>query len=229
MTTVSHATLTGSNLHEPKGASTALINTVYVSDGAGSGTWQTIGNSQTDGMIGNMALIKSVAASSSSTIDFVHGVSGVILDSTYDNYEIFITGVQFSSASNGLSMIIGTGVGPTWQHSGYNGGQFSIGQGTSFATYGMTSAINLTNNSSVNTETYSVSNYQARVKFANPASGSFFNISADGTYVDNALYSERFNATGMYTTAIAVTGIRFLPYSGTITSGRFSLYGYRTS
>lgn len=34
-----HSTLTGSSLHEPKGADTAAVNTVYVSDGAGSGSW----------------------------------------------------------------------------------------------------------------------------------------------------------------------------------------------
>lgn len=34
-----HSTLTGANLHEPKGAASAAANTVYVADGAGSGAW----------------------------------------------------------------------------------------------------------------------------------------------------------------------------------------------
>lgn len=34
-----HKSLTGADLHEPKGADTALANQVYVSDGAGSGSW----------------------------------------------------------------------------------------------------------------------------------------------------------------------------------------------
>ena len=37
-----HAALTGASLHEPKGASGAANNTVYVSDGAGSGAWEKI-------------------------------------------------------------------------------------------------------------------------------------------------------------------------------------------
>lgn len=37
-----HKDLTGAELHEPKGQSTAAINTVYVADGAGSGTHQKI-------------------------------------------------------------------------------------------------------------------------------------------------------------------------------------------
>ena len=38
-----HASLTGADLHEPKGADAASANTVYVSSGSGSGTWQKVG------------------------------------------------------------------------------------------------------------------------------------------------------------------------------------------
>ena len=34
-----HSTLTGSNLHEPKGIASAAVDTVYVADGAGSGAF----------------------------------------------------------------------------------------------------------------------------------------------------------------------------------------------
>lgn len=37
--TVQHSALTGAELHEPKGAASAGAGTVYVADGAGSGTW----------------------------------------------------------------------------------------------------------------------------------------------------------------------------------------------
>lgn len=36
-----HASLTGANLHEPKGVSTATAGEVYHADGAGSGAWYT--------------------------------------------------------------------------------------------------------------------------------------------------------------------------------------------
>lgn len=39
MANVQHSALTDPNLHEPKGASTASNNEVYVADGAGSGSW----------------------------------------------------------------------------------------------------------------------------------------------------------------------------------------------
>jgi len=43
MANVAHSTLTGADLHEPKGISTAGVNTVYVANGAGSGTWSSSG------------------------------------------------------------------------------------------------------------------------------------------------------------------------------------------
>lgn len=39
MTTTIHKNLTGADLHEPKGADTALAGRVYVSNGSGSGVW----------------------------------------------------------------------------------------------------------------------------------------------------------------------------------------------
>lgn len=42
--TIPHSTLTGTDLHEPKGAASATINKVYVSDGAGSGAWTATGS-----------------------------------------------------------------------------------------------------------------------------------------------------------------------------------------
>lgn len=41
MANVAHNTLTGADLHEPKGVSSAAINTVYVADGVGSGAWSS--------------------------------------------------------------------------------------------------------------------------------------------------------------------------------------------
>lgn len=42
MGTISHASLTGSALHEPKGVASASSGAVYVANGAGSGTWTVL-------------------------------------------------------------------------------------------------------------------------------------------------------------------------------------------
>lgn len=43
---VAHSTLTGADLHEPKGVASASAGTVYVANGAGSGVWQKVGESE---------------------------------------------------------------------------------------------------------------------------------------------------------------------------------------
>ncbi len=40
-----HSTLTGADLHEPKGVESASSGTVYVANGSGSGSWSTIDSS----------------------------------------------------------------------------------------------------------------------------------------------------------------------------------------
>lgn len=54
MADVAHSTLTGSDLHECKGAGSAAANTVRVADGSGSGTWQKITASSIDSTIKNI-------------------------------------------------------------------------------------------------------------------------------------------------------------------------------
>jgi hypothetical protein len=50
---IEHVNATDPNIHEPKGASTAAINTVYVSDGAASGAWSKIPTQGLDGIAAN--------------------------------------------------------------------------------------------------------------------------------------------------------------------------------
>tara|TARA_R110002020_G_scaffold133108_4_gene297060 strand:- start:14792 stop:15361 length:570 start_codon:yes stop_codon:yes gene_type:complete len=45
--TIQHNTITGSDLHEPKGVAAAAANKVYVSNGSASGTWTTLSTSVT--------------------------------------------------------------------------------------------------------------------------------------------------------------------------------------
>jgi hypothetical protein len=42
MADVEHSTLTGSSLHEPKGIDAAAVNTLYVADGVGGGSWDQV-------------------------------------------------------------------------------------------------------------------------------------------------------------------------------------------
>lgn len=55
MANVAHSTLTGSELHEPKGVDAAVAGTVYVANGSGSGSWSNVGTSSFTGMIADFA------------------------------------------------------------------------------------------------------------------------------------------------------------------------------
>lgn len=50
MANIEHKDIVDAQRHEPKGASTAVINSVYSSNGAGSGTWQKVKNTNLDGV-----------------------------------------------------------------------------------------------------------------------------------------------------------------------------------
>lgn len=54
MANVAHASLSGSNLHEPKGIGTAATGSVYIADGAGTGSW-TVSEAVIPGMIADFA------------------------------------------------------------------------------------------------------------------------------------------------------------------------------
>lgn len=51
MANVAHASLTGTNLHEPKGVATATSGQAYIANGAGSGVWTNIATASFTGMI----------------------------------------------------------------------------------------------------------------------------------------------------------------------------------
>ena len=45
---IQHVDITDPNIHEPKGAAGASVNTVYVANGSGSGTWRKITDADVD-------------------------------------------------------------------------------------------------------------------------------------------------------------------------------------
>ena len=51
--TISHASITDPNIHEPKGINVAAANTAYLSNGAGSGVWSKFPTQSLAGISGN--------------------------------------------------------------------------------------------------------------------------------------------------------------------------------
>jgi len=175
-----------------------------------------------------LVLIKTLLASNSATIDFVNGVNGVVLDNTYDHYLVRFSAVKPQTDGVGLWLRVGTGATPTWQadatdyawgtvdHSGQTLQGDSSDNEIELVTANAASGLgNATGEAA-----------SGVVEFDDPESTDFH------TFLFRTVHKSASNAfgsvagSGLYTTAEAITGIRFLCSSGNIASGRFSLYGY---
>jgi len=118
MANVSHASLTGSNLHEPKGADTAALGTVYVSNGAGGGTWTAIGTSSFTGQVadflapfvpaGWLELDGSVI--STSTYAALYAVMSATTSGTRTNGSPIITSIPSTTGYKVGYFVFGTGI-----------------------------------------------------------------------------------------------------------------------
>lgn len=121
MANVQHSSMTGSDLHEPKGVASASTNQVYVSNGSGSGTWQKIGVSQIDtssiknankeflnlflddiGVAGSHYIVSPIDA----TITKAYSVIGTTLAGSNTLIQLAINGVD---VTNGLITITSSG------------------------------------------------------------------------------------------------------------------------
>ena len=173
-----------------------------------------------------LVLIQSQTASASATIDFTTG-----FDDTYDTFLLDICSAKPATDDVVGWLRIQTG-GSTWQSSGYSF-SYQVGTNTWSGNTGTAAAqIQMTNSSG---STVAVGNgsgkkMDALVQFRNPEVSDICNLAWHGTYTRSAdTLPCAIVGTGSYTTAGAITGVRFLFSSGNIASGRFSLYGVRKS
>lgn len=115
---VSHASLTGSQLHEPKGAAAAALGQVYVANGSGSGTWTDIGTSSFTGMIadfvapvaptGWLELDGSVV--STSTYAGLYSVMSLQTSGTRTNANPVVTSIPSTANFKVGYYVFGTGI-----------------------------------------------------------------------------------------------------------------------
>jgi Phage Tail Collar Domain. len=118
MANVSHASLTGSELHEPKGADSASLGTVYVADGAGSGSWASIGTSAFTGMIADFAapvaptgwLELDGSVISTSTYSGLFAVMSITSSGTRTNGNAVVTSIPTTTSFKAGYYVFGTGI-----------------------------------------------------------------------------------------------------------------------
>lgn len=118
MPNVAHASLTGAELHEPKGAASATLGTVYVSNGAGSGTWQSVGTSAFTGMVADFAapvvptgwLELDGSTISTSTYSALFAVMSISTSGTRSNGSPIISSISSTSTFKVGYYVFGTGI-----------------------------------------------------------------------------------------------------------------------
>ena len=182
--------------------------------------------------LGSMTLIKTLTASSSSTLSFVHGSASVVLDGTYPIYKFVYTNIHPSHDEKVLtfqgSINGGSGYGVTITSTAFrarhyeNDGVAALGyrDGDDLAQATGFQPLN-SNTGSDNDECAS-----GTLTLFNPSSTVFVKhfIANGNSYNHNDYTNQNFTA-GYANTTSAVNAIQFKMSSGNIGSGQIKLYG----
>jgi hypothetical protein len=117
-----HSTLTGADLHEPKGVAAATAGDVYIADGAGSGSWGVETPEGTDIVstgAGNRATLTADGAGGAAWVDNMHGWGYYLDNATAQTFTTTpaILSINGSGAATELSYMP-TGVSNFWDTTG---------------------------------------------------------------------------------------------------------------
>jgi len=182
---------------------------------------------------GAMTLIKTVTASSSATVSFIHGTSDVVFDSTYPIYLIkFINAhpgtddqnLQFRFTTDGTNFNVTTISAPFGaDHTEAGSSSFEYKAGNDPDDNGEQSI-----GASTGADNDQASSGQLFI--FNPSSTTFvkhyLSRSSQARHSDAA---QDFFIGGYANTTSAITGLRFKFQSGNIDAGTFKLYGIKDS
>ena len=185
--------------------------------------------------LGSMVHIKTLTASSSGTLSFVHGTDGVVLDSTYPIYKFEFINIHAGSNNAEFLFNLSTDSGSnynvtktttffrTYHDESGNSGflyqtEFDLAQGTGFQ--------KIQNYHSSDND----SNSNGTLTLFNPSSTTFVKhfISVNSGDYGSAGEHNHFMA-GYGNTTSAVNAIRFQMSSGNIDAGKIKLYGIKDS
>ncbi len=104
----SHASVTGSDLHEPKGVAAATTGQVYIADGAASGDWTNIATGVKNNPVGGTYILYIEVTVNQS--ELASATTKILIDSsnseTYKIRELFLTGVGTDFSGGGGDRLI---------------------------------------------------------------------------------------------------------------------------
>lgn len=237
MSTVGHASLTGVSLHESKGVDTALAGQVFLTDGAGSGSWtQTLkalalagvtGGVKTDGSInvkklfveGNettqAVLLNTLTASNSATLSDTTSFS-----SAFNSYRIVCEGLVPSV--NGVLPVFSPKINGTFQTtSTYNAFHQSSTNG------GATNSNSFISIDSVG-DSPSYGGFNSTITPYSVNSSTCVKVlRVDNAFVNySGVISVDYGALSYLSSLLPMTGFQFKFASGDILTGTIKVYGW---
>jgi len=183
--------------------------------------------------LGSKVHIKTLTASSSATLSFVHGTDGVVLDSTYPIYKFEFINIHPASSSSftfqgdtGTNTNYNQTITSTYFYAGHqeSGGVASLSynndqdqaQGTAFQRIGVVGNDN-------------DSNISGQLKIFSPSSSVFVKHFIANTNQNNGATAQEEFIAGYFNTTTALTRFQFKMSSGNIDSGKIKLYGIKDS
>jgi hypothetical protein len=182
--------------------------------------------------LGSMIFIKKLTASSSATLSFVDGASGVVLDNTYKEYLFTFKNMHPANDGVNFTFQVDTGTNTNYNQTitstafqafhGESGGSPTLGyasdkdqaQGTAFQV--LMQPIGNGNDESGS----------GTLQLFNPSSSTFVKHFIGTTqYYNDGDYSQTLRTAGYINTTTALTKVQFKMSSGDIDAGDICLYG----
>jgi len=191
--------------------------------------------------LGSKVLIKTLTASTSGTLNFVHGASGVVLDSTYPIYKFEFINMHPATNSVGFTVNFRDGgtaydaVKTTTSFGAYHsesGSESSLNYQTATDLVQSTAnqTLNFYNTVNANEADSSIS---GSLTLFNPSSTVFvkhFMSNVNSMHQDGtSRYSVPSYIAGYNNVTAAIDGVQFAMTSGNIDSGKIKLYGIKDS
>ncbi len=174
-------------------------------------------------------LIKTQVAASSASLDFVNGVSAVVMDDTYDDYELVLSNLKPASDDVELWFVVGTGAGPTYQSANYRHlrRQWTDALADISNNSASDAKIILAGGAAATDAVGSATgeNATVTVRFSNPETTDYMLVNWHGGYVSSIPKVCSVTGSGSYQAGTAITAVRVMFESGNIASGRATLYG----
>ena len=184
--------------------------------------------------LGSMVLIKTLTASSSGTLSFVHGSSSVVFDSTYPIYVFKFFNIHPSATANfsfNASIDTGSNYNVVKTSTVFTAGQKEDGSSTYVGYDPNQDEAQATDfqNLSYGITTGNDESFSGELFIFNPSSTTFVKHFIATTQYYDSNFSQNGHTSGYFNNTNDIDAIQFKMSTGNIDSGTIKLYGIKDS